>query len=300
MSYTIKVDIRERTLIQLLKAKLNLEKLNLKLIIESLPLADVILCDHNDNEILYIERKSINDLASSIQDGRYAEQSLRLNSIPIHNHNIIYLIEGNVNELNTRYGRINHKAIYSSFITLSILKGFSVMRSFDIEETSEIITRFADKLMREDKKGINVFYQNQISQKDNENDMQHDSSLNLQNEIIIKQQQKHSSSSNYFSQQTYSQTVKKVKKDNVTPENIGEIILSQIPGVSNTTAKAIFSKYDTLCNLIHALEENSNALQNLSYTTQKGQTRRINQKAASNVVNYLLYKRENKVIEINC
>ena len=39
-------------------------------------------------EKLVIERKSINDLLSSIKDGRYAEQSYRLNGLPNHNHNI--------------------------------------------------------------------------------------------------------------------------------------------------------------------------------------------------------------------
>lgn len=287
MSYTLKIDVREKTLIQLIKAKLNLEKFELKLVIENLPLADFILCDDRENEILYIERKSINDLASSIQDGRYSEQSIRLNGIPIHNHNIIYLIEGQVSELNTRYGRINHKAIYSSFVTLCCLKGFSVMRSFDIEETSEILLRMVDKLMRENKKDIGLFYKNA-----SETDTTKQQENGLVNGLV-------SQSNTVFSRQAYCDTVKKVKKDNVTPENIGHIILSQIPGVSNTTARAIFDKYDTLNQLIHALEADNKILHNLTYTTNKGQVRRINQKAAANVVNYLLYKRENKVIEIN-
>ena len=34
----------------------------------------------------------------------------------------------------------------------------------------------------------------------------------------------------------YSEVVSKVKKKNIKPENIGEIILSQIPGVSTSTS----------------------------------------------------------------
>ena len=48
--------------------------------------------------IILIERKSLNDLESSIKDGRYSEQSIRLNSSEIHNHNIYYLIEGNIQQ----------------------------------------------------------------------------------------------------------------------------------------------------------------------------------------------------------
>ena len=52
-------------------------------------------------KLLIIERKSLNDLASSIKDGRYAEQSFRLSNIEHHNHNIVYLIEGDRGTYNT-------------------------------------------------------------------------------------------------------------------------------------------------------------------------------------------------------
>ena len=48
-----------------------------------------------DGELILIERKSFSDLLASIKDGRYEEQSYRLiNSLNIHKHNIIYIIEG--------------------------------------------------------------------------------------------------------------------------------------------------------------------------------------------------------------
>ena len=56
---------------------------------------------------LLLGRESLNDLASSIKDGRYAEQSFRLSNIEHHNHNIIYLIEGDRSIYSTRYNRIN-------------------------------------------------------------------------------------------------------------------------------------------------------------------------------------------------
>ena len=70
-----------------------------------------------------IERKSINDLLSSIKDGRYNEQSFRLNNFPIHNHNIYYLIEGSIEYIKNEQ---NKKIVYSSIFTISHFKGFSI------------------------------------------------------------------------------------------------------------------------------------------------------------------------------
>ena len=42
---------------------------NLKIVVENLPIGDVIISNNNDDELI-IERKSVNDLLSSIKDGR--------------------------------------------------------------------------------------------------------------------------------------------------------------------------------------------------------------------------------------
>ena len=52
---------------------------------------------------------------------------------------------------------------------------------------------------------------------------------------------------------------KKREKKNITPENIGEIILSQIPGVSSHTSKVIMNKYGSLLyGLLCELDTNQN------------------------------------------
>ncbi len=73
----------------------------------------------------------------------------------------------------------------------------------------------------------------------------------------------------------YVGVVKKVKKDNITPDNIGEIMLCQSPGISSVTALAVMEKYKTIQNLIKELELNSECLKDLSYTNTKGQVRKI-------------------------
>ena len=56
---------------------------------ETLSVGDIIICDDKETNIeekLIIERKSIADLLSSIKDGRYEEQSYRLNGLSHNNH----------------------------------------------------------------------------------------------------------------------------------------------------------------------------------------------------------------------
>ena len=83
----IKVDFREKDLIALLQLKMmndsndnkNKNNNNVKIKVDNLKIGDVafIETDKNENEIgdelLIFERKSLNDLASSIKDGRYAD-----------------------------------------------------------------------------------------------------------------------------------------------------------------------------------------------------------------------------------
>ena len=46
-----------------------------------LDVGDIHICDNSNNIMLIFERKTIADLLSSIKDGRYSEQSLRLTHI---------------------------------------------------------------------------------------------------------------------------------------------------------------------------------------------------------------------------
>ena len=163
----IKVDFREKDLIALLQLKMmndsndnndkNKNNNNVKLKVDNLKIGDVafIEIDKNENEIgdelLIFERKSLNDLASSIKDGRYSEQSFRLDGYkPVPNHNIVYLIEGDLSRYReNKFSRINKKTLLSSMFSILYYKGFSVVRSMNVVETSELIWSWADKLERE-------------------------------------------------------------------------------------------------------------------------------------------------------
>lgn len=125
----IKVDIREKKLLNILNAKLEeYEFKNIQIQVEELPLGDIIICDDKCIEKLMIERKTLNDLAASIRDGRYSEQSFRLDNYELHNHNIVYLIEGDIHRYSNRYSKITKKTLQVTMFCINYFKGFSLIK----------------------------------------------------------------------------------------------------------------------------------------------------------------------------
>ena len=133
----IKVDVREQEMFKLIKYYLEISPSykNITIVSENLPLGDVIICDENNVERLIIERKSIRDLSSSIKDGRYEEQSYRLNGSPFSNHNIIYLIEGDLNSKFLFKDRIDKISLYSAKVIRSLFNNSVALSIFFISLT---------------------------------------------------------------------------------------------------------------------------------------------------------------------
>ena len=151
----IKIDVRERELIPIIQNLNEEEKKPITIEVENLPLGDIIICEENEKtgettEHIIIERKKVSDLAASITDGRYNEQSYRLDKIEHPNHNIVYLIEGRIDTFNSRYSRITPTALYTSLTTINYFKGFSVWRSLSMHETAVMIIRSASKIGKMD------------------------------------------------------------------------------------------------------------------------------------------------------
>ena len=136
---------------------------DLKIVTESLPIGDIIICsesktDGSIEEKIIIERKSLRDLSASIKDGRYEEQSYRLNGLPHHNHNIVYLIEGHMEKMNIFKGPNDKMMLYSSMISINYFKGFSLWRSGSIDESALIICNCAYKLAKGEKENKKPYY----------------------------------------------------------------------------------------------------------------------------------------------
>jgi ERCC4-type nuclease len=169
---------------------------------ENLPIGDFKIV-YNESVKTIIERKTINDLVSSIIDGRYKEQSLRLSCHDnLHAHNIFYIIEGDL-ELYKPKTRINIESIKSAMFALSYYKGFIVVNTKSQEETADYIKYIYDKISKHPK----------------------DSPYSENN-----------------CKEDYVNVVKKVKRDNINKENINILMLSQIPGISPNIAKSILNK----------------------------------------------------------
>jgi ERCC4-type nuclease len=281
----IKVDTRETDLLQHLNhqvANIPVFK-SITIQTETLPIGDIIICDDKEDKLI-IERKSVSDLLSSIKDGRYEEQSYRLNGLNHHNHNIIYLVEGDVNRVN-RFktdNKIEKLTLYSAMFSLNYYKGFSVFRSFSLEESATIICNMAYKLEKSSLTDKKAFYQN-LCQIIKTEEIEKDENISEKVETL-EQSEKEQSEKDYVG------VIKKIKKENITPDNIGEIMLCQIPGISSVTALAIMEKYKNLPNLIKEIENNNDCLKDITSTNAKGQIRKINKSSISNIVKFLLKK----------
>lgn len=192
---------------------------------ERLPLGDIILHDPGQGQgrdIVIFERKTLADLAASIRDGRYKEQSFRLietaAATGFHTHNFVYIIEGDLARYDERHTQITKTALQSAMVSLMYYKGFSVVRTMNLGETAEFILNFADKVAKESADGMRPAHNVVVGGDD---------------------------TTTTATAQAYSEvSAKKEKRDYITRENIGEIMLAQVPGVSAKMAAAILAKYD--------------------------------------------------------
>ena len=241
----LEIDYREKFLIKNLDEK----KINYKVC--NLELGDIRFIDSSLNELVIFERKTLKDLASSIKDGRYHEQSMRLDGHKLHNHNIIYLIEGDLEYYKAPpiQNPVSKEALYSSMFSILYFKGFSVLKTKNLNETSELLCRFYNKLLKDKKESY--YYKSQYDDKD------------------------------------YITTIKTTKKDNITSENIDIIMLTQIPGVSTVSASNIIEITGSLAKLIDMLKNNINCLNDLTYETHTGKKRKISKTAIENIIKYL-------------
>jgi crossover junction endonuclease MUS81 len=254
--YKIKVilDIREKSIIKTCQELIIKNKKFENIFIETkaLDLGDITICDIKTNkELVIIERKTLQDLISSIKDNRYKEQGYRLENSEYPNHNIVYMIEGD----NISGYTQDKDMIYSSMFSLFYFKGFSIFRTKDIKESAYVILNSAYKIAKEEKR-----------------ESYYNSSNLVKKEIT----------------EDYTSVVKKKKNSNITPENFGEIVLMQVPSISNTTAKAIMSEFKTVQNLINSLKEDEKCLDKITTTADNGKSRKISKTSIKNIITFLL------------
>ena len=269
----IKIDNREGDLLNKINNLIQTTESfkDIKVSVECLPLGDFIIND-GENDLIILERKTLNDLSASIKDGRYEEQSFRLNGINHPNHNITYLIEGYIQQPKTILlkDRNDKTMLYSAMFSICYFKGFTVMRSFDMNESALMICNVASKIMRtKDKK---LYYSTTLSSYSS-SCSQPEGNGNGNDPLVTDK--------------NYCSVVKKVKKENITKDNIGEIMLCQIPGVSSQTATAIFAKFKNMNELIKHIEADKKCLDDIHTIDNKQKPRKISKKTIENIVLFL-------------
>ena len=261
MKLNLTIDMRERDMLMCCHTIMDKHVLkdSVCIVSSALPIGDIIISNAETNEdLIIIERKTLADLSASIKDGRYTEQSYRLNGIPHPNHNIIYLIEGDITRLSIFKSKIDKQMLYSAIFSINYFKGFSVMRSMSLEESATIICNMVIKLLKSNNKL--PYY-------------------TIQTVPVLPVSDEDA--------KEYCAVVKRVKKENITKDNIGEIMLCQIPGISDVSARAIFQKFKTISQLILSIKEDEHCMDDIKTTMSNGKTRKINKTVIKSIIDFL-------------
>ena len=268
------IDIRETKLIKLIKTT---PSFTIPYEIKTLQIGDIIILSSKyPDKSLIIERKCMPDMISSIKDGRYKEQKIRLQAETSNLNTIIcYLLEGLVNDLR----KPNDKTLlYGSIISSIFRDTIPIIRTTSLQETLDILIRLYERM----NKNINDFFtlkknnnkqdigindtperiiintSNSIvntSNTSNTNSFILDTPIILNNNLNNKNNNNETNNNETNNNETnnlYLHSIKKCKKDNMTPKLWNQLILTNIPGVSTSIAIKINEVYPTITSLLNA------------------------------------------------
>ena len=246
------IDTRETKLLNYMK--------NLKFIkVSQLDIGDI----HyriNGKTIFIIERKTLEDLANSIKDGRLREQKIRLQKCLSQNINIIYLIEGYLDNkyyIKQNKCKINGlplNTIIGSQINIILRDMMQTYKTSCLEESVLFLFDFYKKLKIHYEKYIDKLSNHKLEYVDN---------------IRIR------------------------KKDNMNKINCMVIQLAQIPGVSIHMSKAIIAECKSIKNLCIAYsnfdneKDKENLLETITYSVDGTRQRNIGKVVSKRIYEYI-------------
>lgn len=231
---------------------------NIPISFQSLDIGDIQLVSQSDNSIQYIiERKSISDLYSSINDGRYREQKARLLG-SVSKNKVAYIIEGNILDTTLKLGALQRKIVQAAIVNMSLRDKITVYRTVNSVETG--------------------MYVELIYKKVSENPDWLVSQVNESNSEVTESQ-------------SYNHLVKTVKKENMTPLICQKVQLAQIPGVSHSMADKVLDNYKSIphlieqYNLIESVDEKRKLLQNI----QVSEKRKLGKVLSARIYDFLFF-----------
>ena len=277
------IDNREGKLIELIKST---SSFTIPYEIKSLQIGDIIISNdkHLDKSII-IERKCTQDMLASIKDGRYKEQKIRLQAEKCQSNGkklICYLIEGSSQDV--RYP--SEKKVFHGSIVSSIFRDeIPIIRSYTLNETLDIIIRIHERM----NKDITDFFKpiktiipvviprelitdpttdpttvptidptdEPITEPttDTTTGPTNNPTTIINIDIDVSQNNNTNNNNNTnTNNNTYLNSIKKCKKDNLTPQLWNQICLANIPSVSTNIASKITEVFPTIKKLFQAYD----------------------------------------------
>ena len=223
MMIQVLVDTRERILLEhMTESQDPVQKNVVEIKTQVLELGDVhiVITDEKSNSrrTLVYERKTLPDMISSISDGRYREQKVRLLATYAQ-RDIAYIIEGD--SMHESLSRANH-SVSSAYLNMVYRDNIHLFFTKDVEQTSFFILSVCSKILSTPKNYLQA-----------EADSKNISIGEYTSHIKIKSKKSH----------------------NITPDNCFLLQLSQIPTISHVVAKKIAAIYPTMCAFICALQK---------------------------------------------
>lgn len=257
MKYKFYLDKCEDTKLVFVESLVKYYKNKPNIVIKKLDIGDVLFTI-DDKPWLCIERKNVVDLISSLHDGRYREQKLRLKAYRSQypGLHIMYIIEGfSMSSQNEVIQRPGMRKSFPKSTILSIITKLQFRDEFLCHVTQNIHETkwFLDKTFENLQKGEFCFANKQITEND------------------------------------YLKEIKTVKKANIVPNIFLKITLLQIPGISITKADAIFQIYKTIPQLLQKYKECTTAREkeNLLAKIKVSQNRKLGPVASKKIFQFM-------------
>jgi ERCC4-type nuclease len=229
------------------------EAFDTSLVRETLNVGDIHI-RYNGQPVIVIERKTINDLASSLKD-RYHEQKARLMGLKCR---VIYMIEEPYSQLNKTYHHEFTEETYKGIILNTIVRdNMHVITTTDLNDTIGIIKDMLKRLPK---------YVKELVEKQKDGTVGGtvgDTSAELK----------------------YASMVDVKKRDHNTPLVCYINQLKMVPSVSTAIAKTIAAKYGTMRELIEELDVGGAEI--IAKMMVDGGSRHIGKVVANRLVEYL-------------
>jgi len=174
-----------------------------------------------DGGMLYMERKTIADLSSSISDGRYHEQKQRITS-NVERGRIVYVVEGRIPSTPTYYmNEVKITSVHSALLHTAFRDNIIVHRTADCSETAVFVFQLWKRITKTPDEWEGYFSRSGVA----------------------------------CVQPVADKALYMKRSDNNKPEVAFVNMLAQVNGCSARIAEAITQKYATMYALVTAYDK---------------------------------------------